>query len=163
MKNFLKALSLISLGALLTLTLLATPFSREALAQISAQFIKPLPIAQQGNQDYNTLPESTEELEYAIPTDVNLYNIVGSKHQNLNIHDALYLNYIKTSPLIQDINGDGLNDMVYSYSFNGHSAYEGAINVSNQYIMLNNGRGYDLVYKCNRNGNQYTGDCAKTP
>lgn len=165
MKTFLKHLSLIGLGMMLILALQTSSFSRDVLAQITGQFAKPVLVSQQGNQTYNTLPETTQQVDYALPLDVNLHNLIGNLGQSQSMHDSIIAKYAKATPLFQDINGDGLVDIVYSYYYNGYSNYSGGgnVDVTDQYVMLNNGQGFDLVYKCNRNGNHYTGDCAKTP
>ena len=58
---------------------------------------------------------------------------------------------------LQDINGDGLADFIFSY---GRANY--TIGNANTYrcIGLNNGAGWDVVYKCVENSGNYYGDCA---
>ena len=77
-----------------------------------------------------------------------------------------------------DINGDGLLDYIYMYkyfSYNAGDMLDGDSNVYNinneeSCILLNNGHGWDIVYKCkvrqfDDNGIKhvkYYGDCADT-
>lgn len=62
-----------------------------------------------------------------------------------------------SGPVITDVNGDGLIDFVFSWNTQSTSGTDWT-----QWVRLNNGRGWDTVYTCNRHAsqNQWTGDCA---
>jgi hypothetical protein len=150
MKSLLKASSYIALGMALLIGLQSIPYTADVLAQITSQFVKPVNLGQQANPQSNNQPENSQQIDYAIPTDVNIFNPLGSRYLYDTLDQSISRGYIKPSPVIQDLNGDGLADMIYSYN-NG--------NVK-QYVMLNNGHGYDLVYSCEYSGGTWTGDCA---
>ena len=59
--------------------------------------------------------------------------------------------------MMQDINGDGLADFVFSYGKSG--SYPGS-EENYRCLALNNGAGWDIVYKCVHRGGRYYGDCA---
>ncbi|MCF7831091.1 hypothetical protein K9M41_03820 [Candidatus Gracilibacteria bacterium] len=67
----------------------------------------------------------------------------------------------RTFKQLADVNGDGLLDLLYYYKYvNGQFHY----NQTFECLMLNNGHGWDIVYRCatgrNDMGNAYYGDCA---
>jgi hypothetical protein len=62
-------------------------------------------------------------------------------------------------PIVMDINGDGLSDLVYSQMPEYYlDRYNGK-----QYVLLNTGSGFEKAYYCRYSANgatQYSGDCA---
>ena len=80
-------------------------------------------------------------------------------YQSVQYHTGT--SHIKWAPIQMDLNSDGLQDLVYSryqenyYPLGGH-----------QYVMLNNGNGFELVYGCIMTrvdlvqAIKYKGDCA---
>jgi len=61
-------------------------------------------------------------------------------------------------PLQMDVNADGLLDFVYAYYYNSTNP------IVRQYVVLNTGSGYNLVYVCEKRTESgvttYKGDCA---
>lgn len=73
-----------------------------------------------------------------------------------------YYNVDRVNNQFVDINGDGLQDYVYSYR---EVNYQSRINFMEDCVMLNTGSGWDVAYQCriapDNNGNvHYWGDCA---
>jgi len=143
MKTFLRNMGYISLGILISIAV--TSFLPQTIKAVTAQLSTTTMLPM---QDINTLmnefPKSeklkTTPLPYALPA--------------INIHN-------NGNPSQMDMNGDGLLDMVYSY-YNG--------NHGNQYVLLNTGSGFEMVYSCRKTtdygpysqikGVYYQGDCA---
>ena len=72
--------------------------------------------------------------------------------------DALYT----YTPVLADINGDGLPDQIYSLSFRHGNANTGGYTTMSQFVKLNTGKGWEQVFKCNMDTSKtprYTGDC----
>jgi hypothetical protein len=143
MKSFLKNLSLISLGALISASILIIlpQQIRAVTANLNPQAIVPLI---NENELFTQLPRSSQKIKHAIPFAL----------PDLSIHT--FMNY-KSAPLQMDINGDGLIDIVYSYSPH--------ILISTQYVLLNNGNGFENGYLCKKSPDvlgfpSYQGDCA---
>lgn len=75
---------------------------------------------------------------YAISSDIYLYNTVQKGTGNFD-----------QIPVLQDLNGDGLVDMIFATGWM-------------QFVLLNNGQGFDVVYYCqNKGNNEYQGSCVK--
>lgn len=95
--------------------------------------------------NYNTLPSSTT-FNYSAPwSTVNFYN--GSNST------AGYQEKINN---FVDINGDGLNDYFYRYSYVYSSKRR-----EEACVLLNNGSGWDVAYRCLTINGTYYGDCAQ--
>ncbi|MGE3340616.1 MAG: hypothetical protein AB7J46_01555 [Candidatus Altimarinota bacterium] len=158
MKPLLKSLSFTALGMALIIgfQLRESSFT-EVMAQISGRFVKPNTIASQQTNRSSNAVNLNSQIDYALPVDLELFNIVGTMYSGSTIQAEKYVSRISIVPLLQDINGDGLPDMIYSYD---NKNYAG-LNYLHQYVMLNNGKGFDLVYSCYRNNGTYTGDCAQ--
>jgi hypothetical protein len=167
MKKTLKTAIHITLGAVLILVAqnlqsISEPLDAYAQSSLS-QYLTPEAFQTQMNQTQSNSLNTTSKIPYALPYDINMYNIVGSMYNGNSIEASLMSNQITTTPLFQDINGDGLADLIYSgpekivgdYTFNQNR---------NQYVLLNNGEGFDLVYFCKREliSARFTGDCAAT-
>jgi len=105
----------------------------------------------------NTLtPSSTrnEDAAYALPFE-NFFSYIDNKR----------------IPTLIDVNGDGLTDMIYSYVF-VWGAFDSGQRSGTQWVVLNVGDGYELVYFCSienqRNASnqivngsyEYKGNCA---
>lgn len=95
------------------------------------------------NNVSNTLNTSTQ-LDYAIPNDIDLYTSQPSGSGN-------NLSYAKTA-IFQDLNGDGLPDVIFASNYPQLS-----------YVLINNGQGFDIAYYCSSSGNpaEYRGHCAQ--
>jgi len=99
---------------------------------------------------FSTSTTRTDDVPYALPLD-HFY----SKAENNRV------------PMMTDVNGDGLADMIYSYVGVNYADYKDAT----QYVLLNVGDGYEVVYYCKvknqKNGSnqdipgafEYTGHC----
>ena len=57
---------------------------------------------------------------------------------------------------LQDVNGDGLADFVFSYSKASNAGSEDIYNC----VGLNTGSGWNIVYKCVQRSGLFYGDCA---
>jgi hypothetical protein len=91
---------------------------------------------------HSSQQNSAEPSFYSLPAVL----ILGQVYKNINGTEYY-------GPMNMDINGDGLPDLVYSFSELGSNAWK-------QYVALGNGSGYDVVYSCDFNGSRFYGDCA---
>lgn len=113
--------------------------------------------------------ESSKRYDYEDLIYENLGIISTSETQNkvVELNNTLFYEYENTyydreAPQFIDWNGDGLVDVV----FDGHLKYDekladlyiGGVRIVNneaQFLLLNNGRGFDLVFACRRSGTAY--------
>jgi hypothetical protein len=139
MKSFLNNLSLVTLGILIsaiTMTYLPSQI-RAVTASLSTTVIKPYDSPTAAIAQF---PESRSLLTTAIP-----FSLPATTLHNNGL------------PMQMDMNGDGLMDFIFSHIYTSGSS---------QYVLLNNGQGFDTAYICNRKYDTntrlttYRGHCA---
>lgn len=140
MKSFLKNLCLVFLGVVISVA--TTSFLpaqiRAVTASLSTTTIKPLDAP---SASLSQFPESSRILETVTPFALPA----------IPMHNNGY-------PIQIDMNGDGLLDLVYSTVYTSGAS---------QYVLLNNGQGFDAAYLCNKSfvatrtpQHVYRGHCA---
>jgi hypothetical protein len=140
MKTILRSISLIALGIMISFTTMhILPLTINAVtAALSTTAITPLdePFVLLYQQYPTSTKKKTGIVPFALPR-VNLNN--------------------NGEPVQTDINGDGLTDLVLSNQNSTHAS---------QYVLLNNGSGYETAYICISSHDyktaitSYQGDCA---
>lgn len=154
MKKFISLLAYSGLALTLVVGATFSPwsFDTDAQASGSSRLVQgPLdfPLSSEYlTETSNIINPDLDDLEYALPA-VNQFNYV-------NIGSYYYY-----SPVHMDMNGDGLLDMVYSKV--DYGGYPPVPTKSEQYVMLNTGSAFDLVYVCyyySTSNPKYQGDCA---
>ena len=144
MKRFLVFLFIFVLGIVsTTATVLLYPEIQKALASPTDGWITNQPLENPLNF-LLSLPKSSKKKTTPVP-----YALPG---------DALGIG--GNAPVLQDMNGDGLPDIFFSYG-RKDAPYDNAY----QWLLLNTGNGFTMVYGCYANGNStsgqtYSGDCA---
>ncbi|MDP2691886.1 MAG: hypothetical protein Q8O95_05820 [bacterium] len=136
MNNFLKTVGIIFLSVATTLILQSNWLSKllpidNTFAQNSANIIKS---AEDMNQWWNTQPVLANKIDY-LPYALPKEEIFSFTYNG------------KTGPIIIDMNGDGLSDLVYS-----ERGGQNGLDVT-QYVLLNTGEGFERVYSCKENYN----------
>lgn len=154
MKNLFKATTYVAMGMALILTLQNIPQRQQgfdAYAQSGLQdYVTPAKFADQANQTRSSKLENQANIPYALPIEMKMYNIVGTGSTNSTINDSYTSRNLEVLPVFQDINGDGLADLIYSGPQRRYGASSQANNL--QYVLINNGNGFDLVYFCKASG-----------
>lgn len=125
-KDSLKSITFAAAGEL---TKAVTPYT------LHDQFIP-------GNTGSNEVTQSA--VDYAIPTDMDIFNSTpsGTNNQGFTIYASI--------PVFQDLNGDGLADMIFAKDMN-----------PKKYVLINNGHGFDVAYYCEIYSGKYYGHCAE--
>lgn len=150
MKHFLKNTLAIFTGMALVLAFQYVPFQEIFPAQAQTTRILEGPNAYPFKSTYLTPSSNTAAStlpDYALPA-VNYFSFIA------NGSSSYYL------PLSVDVNADGLLDSIYSKIVQD---YNGTVNQADQYVLLNTGNGYNLVYICRKDDSLnpiYKGDCA---
>ncbi|MGE3340618.1 MAG: hypothetical protein AB7J46_01565 [Candidatus Altimarinota bacterium] len=149
MRHFLRNLSYISLGILLSIitTTMLPSNIKFVTAQLSSSAVQPL---QDPFLNIDQYPNSSRRNQATVPfalPDVFIASI-------LSVSSSVYP---RLGPVQMDMNGDGLLDLVFSMSdinpYDPPSYYD-------QYVLLNTGSGFEVAYICRRDGTLYQGHCA---
>jgi hypothetical protein len=139
MNHFIRNIALITIGVIINVA--AFQFFPSTVnmvtAALSTKIIEPLDDPwAMTYKNPSSNKKQTAAVPFALPK-VNLHN--------------------NNDPIQTDINGDGLTDIVLSTANTGNAL---------QYVLLNNGTGYEIAYMCyfirdNSTGiDTYKGDCA---
>lgn len=150
MKLFLRTTSTLVLGMALLLAFQYVPFQEIFPAMAQTTRILKGPNSYPFKSTYLTPTSNTAATtlpEYALPA-VNYFTFT------VNGSSSYYL------PITVDVNADGLLDSIYSKVVQD---YNGTVSQADQYVLLNTGSGYNLVYICRKDDSSnpiYKGDCA---
>jgi hypothetical protein len=143
MPSFFTRIGNITLGILITLSILHLPkYILPATATVSSEAIFSLINEEQLLEgEISSRFQNKTAAPYALPN-----HEIRVEFKNNGV-----------GPSQMDINGDGLSDLIFSSTY--------AYNNRFQYVLLNNGQGFEKAYVCRFHRNDYepdtyTGDCA---
>ena len=112
--------------------------------------------------DYHNWTKTSKKPDFNVPWSTLLF---PQRLPSTRTQMGVARNFTIESPMriMSDINGDGLLDFIYSNHYNeSNNSQEAQIR---DCVMLNNGRGFEIVYRCvatknSTAGMTFYGDCA---
>jgi hypothetical protein len=114
--------------------------------------------SQGARQDQSGRVASLQELWSGNSSGTLKQSFVPYALPDVRIHGFSYVTQSGSKTIIPqftDWNGDGLLDMIYSVTTDGNN-----ISDWKQFVLLNNGQGFDNVYTCQKSSYYFYGDCA---